>query len=68
MKKIVIDRTIYVVKNKDFEELESLVISMQNSPVDEELEYYRKYLEYCEYIKSKYGDGKTIDGVYSTDE
>ncbi len=66
MKKIVIDGVIYHIKNKDFKKLESLVASMQITPTDEELEYYRKYIEYCENVKSKYGDSMPVDGVYST--
>ena len=56
MKKIVIDGVIYSIKNTDFKKLESLVASMQIAPIDEELEYYRKYIKYCEDVKSKYGD------------
>lgn len=66
MKKIVIDGVIYHIKNKDFKKLESFVASMQIAPIDEELEYYRKYIEYCENVKSKYGDGMPVDGVYFT--
>lgn len=66
MKKIVIDGVIYSIKNTDFKKLESLVASMQIAPIDEELEYYRKYIKYCEDVKSKYGDGIPVDGVYST--
>jgi|GEM_PF-6348632 hypothetical protein len=66
MKKIVIDGVIYHIKNKEFKKLESLVASIQTAPTDEELEYYRKYIEYCENVKSKYGDGIPVDGVYST--
>ena len=66
MKKIVIDGVIYRIKNMDFKKLESLVASMQIAPIDEELEYYRKYIEYCENVKSKHGDGIPVDGVYST--
>lgn len=62
MKKIVIDGVIYHIKNKEFKELESLVASIQTAPTDEELEYYRKYIEYCENVKSKYGDGIPVDG------
>ena len=66
MKRIVIDGIIYRIKNTDFKKLESLVASMQIAPIEEELEYYRKYIEYCEDVKSKYGDGIPVDGVYST--
>lgn len=66
MKKIVIDGVIYSIKNTDFKKLESLVASMQIAPLDEELEYYRKYIKHCEEVKSKYGDGIPVDGVYST--
>ena len=45
MKKIVIDGVIYRIKNMDFKKLESLVASMQIAPIDEELEYYRKYIK-----------------------
>ena len=64
MKKIVIDGVIYRIKNMDFKKLESLVASMQIAPIDEELD--RKYIKYCEDVKSKYGDGIPVDGVYST--
>ena len=66
MKKIVIDGVIYSIKNTDFKKLESLVASMQIAPIDEELEYYRKYIKYCEDVKSKYGYGIPVDGVYFT--
>lgn len=66
MKKIVIDGVIYSIKNTDFKKLDSLVASMQIAPIDEELEYYRKYIKHCEEVKLKYGDGIPVDGVYST--
>lgn len=66
MKKIVIDGIIYNIKNADFKKLESFVASMQISSIKEELGHYRKYIKYCENIKSKYGDGTPVDGVYFT--
>lgn len=65
MKKIVIDRTLYTVKDKEFAELEYLVASFESAPRDEELGYYIQYVRSCETIILKNGEGKHIDGIYS---
>lgn len=37
MKKIIIDRKLYTIKNKEFEELEKIVLEFQIAPSDKEI-------------------------------
>lgn len=66
MKKIIIDRKLYTIKNKEFEELEKIVLEFQIAPSDKEIASLFKYRHFCENLMLKYGEGKHVDGVYFT--
>lgn len=66
MKKVVIDGKLYTIKNKEFEELEGLLSSLQSALSNEDIIPFFAYINYCNDIVLKYGEGKHIDGVYST--
>jgi hypothetical protein len=66
MKKVVIDSKLYTIKNKEFEELERLLTVLQLALSDEDIIPFFAYINYCKDIVLKYGEGKHIDGVYST--
>lgn len=66
MKKVIIDSKLYTIKNKEFKELEKIVLELQIAPSDKEIASFFKYRHYCETLMLKYGEGKHVDGVYFT--